>query len=161
LNDALVIRPAVEADVEAMADWTARVPLFAEHGITAAGVARQLRAALEDPGASLLVAEWGGGPVGFAHFLLKGGFGRSGYLKLLSVDGRLRSQGVGRALMAELELRFLQPNGLFLLCTHTNTAARRFYEKLGYAQVGEVPDYLTPGLQEVIYFKPAPRSAAP
>ena len=161
MNDALVIRPAVEADVEAMADWTARVPLFAEHGITAAGVARQLRAALEDPGASLLAATLEGVPVGFAHFLLKGGFGRSGYLKLLSVDGAVRSQGVGRALMAELELRFLAPNGLFLLCTHTNTAARRFYEALGYAQVGEVPDYLTPGLQEVIYFKAAPRGAAP
>jgi ribosomal protein S18 acetylase RimI-like enzyme len=156
LNDALVIRPAVEADLESMADWTARVPLFAEHGITAAGVVRQLRAALEDPGASLLVAERGGVPVGFAHFLLKGGFGRSGYLKLLSVDERVRSQGVGRALMAELELRFLAPNGLFLLCTHTNLGARRFYEGLGYTQVGEVPDYLTPGLQEVIYFKPAP-----
>jgi ribosomal protein S18 acetylase RimI-like enzyme len=99
-------------------------------------------------------------PVGFAHFLLKGGFGRSGYLKLLSVDERVRSQGVGRALMAELELRFLSPNGLFLLCTHTNLGARRFYEALGYQQIGAVPDYLTPGLQEVIYFKAAPKGAA-
>jgi GNAT superfamily N-acetyltransferase len=161
LNDALVIRPAVEADVEAMADWTARVPLFAEHGITAAGVARQLRAALEDPGASLLAATLEGVPVGFAHFLLKGGFGRSGYLKLLSVDGAVRLQGVGRALMGDLELRFLAPNGLFLLCTHTTSAARRFYESLGYAQLGEVPDDLTPGLQEVIYVKPALKGAAP
>jgi ribosomal protein S18 acetylase RimI-like enzyme len=63
--------------------------------------------------------------------------------------------------MAELELRFLSPNGLFLLCTHTNLGARRFYEGLGYAQLGEVPDYLTPGLQEVIYFKAAPKGAAP
>ena len=161
MNDALVIRPAVEGDVEAMAAWTARVPLFAEHGITAAGVARQLRAALTDAGASLLVAERGGGPVGFAHFLRQGGFGRSGYLKLLSVDGAVRSQGVGRALMAALEEAYGRPNGLFLLCTHTNLGARRFYEGLGYAQVGEVPDYLTPGLREVIYFKAAPRGAAP
>ena len=49
-----------------------------------------------------------------------------------------------------------RPNGLFLLCTHTNLGARRSYEGLGYAQVGEVPDYLTPGLREVIYFKAAP-----
>jgi len=153
----LVIRPAEASDVAAMAAWTAEVPLFREHGITAAGVERQLAAALEDPGAYLLAATIDGVPVGFAHFLLKGGFGRSGYLKLLSVDGRVRSRGVGRALMAELEHRFLQPNGLLLLCTHTNTSARRFYEALGYQQVGAVPDYLTPGLQEVIYFKAAPR----
>ena len=161
MNDALVIRPALEGDVEAMAAWTAQVPLFAEHGITAAGVGRQLRTALTDAGVSLLVAERGGVPVGFAHFLLQGGFGRSGYLKLLSVDGAVRSQGVGRALMAALEEAYGRPNGLFLLCTHTNADARRFYEGLGYAQVGEVPDYLTPGLREVIYFKAAPKGTAP
>lgn len=161
MRDGVLIRPAVEADVESMAHWTARVPLFAEHGITAAGVARQLRAALTDAGASLLAAERGGAPVGFAHVLLQGGFGRSSYLKLLSVDGAARSQGVGRALMAALEEAYGRPNGLFLLCTHTNADARRFYERLGYAQVGEVPDYLTPGLREVIYFKAAPRGATP
>ena len=98
MNDALVIRPAVEADVEAMAAWTARVPLFAEHGITAAGVGRQLRTALTDAGASLLVAERGGVPVGFAHFLRQGGFGRSGYLKLLSVDGAVVWQNLVQGL---------------------------------------------------------------
>ena len=63
--------------------------------------------------------------------------------------------------MAALEEAYGRPNGLFLRCTHTNTAARRFYEGLGYQQIGAVPDYLTPGLQEVIYFKAAPKGAAP
>lgn len=154
----VVVRVAAERDVAAMAAWTAAVPLFAELGMTEAGLAQQLRQALQDPAALLLAAEIEGRAVGFAHLLLKGGFGRSGYLKLLSVDEAARTRGVGAALMAEAESRLLRPNGLFLLCTHTNAVARRFYERLGYRQVGEVPDYLTPGLAEVIYFRPAPRA---
>lgn len=158
MTGAVIVRPAVADEVAAMAAWTAALPLFATHGIGAAVIERQLSAALTDPNARLWAAERGGRAVGFAHFLTHGGFGRSGYLKLLSVDGGAQSQGVGQALMEALEAEFLRPNGLFLLCTQTNAGARRFYERRGYRQVGEVPDYLTPGLAEVIYFRPAPRA---
>ncbi|MBC7386515.1 MAG: GNAT family N-acetyltransferase, partial [Cryobacterium sp.] len=89
----------------------------------------------------------------------KGGFGRSAYLRLIVVAPGAYSSGVGSALMAELERRHclsdrLKGPGLFLLCTHTNTGAQNFYAKLGYARVGEIPSYLRPALNEVIYWKP-------
>lgn len=154
----LLIRPATFADLDSLVTWTVNISLFREHGMTHDRLRSQLMSALEDSGTDLRVAERGGLPVGFSIFVTKGAFARSGYLKLLSVDPANQSKGTGRALMESLERDFLKPNGLFLLCTHTNTPARAFYEKNGYRQVGEIPDYLTPGLNEVLYYKPAKAS---
>lgn len=149
-----VIRPALSSDVEAIIAWTIRVPLFQEHGMTAEKMRAPLLSQLNDPAHHIIVAEVEGIACGFANFVKKGGFARSGYLKLLSVDPDRKSKGIGRALMDSLEKDFLKPTGLILLCTHTNLAAQAFYENLGYTRVGELPNYLTTGLNELIYYKP-------
>ncbi len=94
---------------------------------------------------------------GFAWFVRRGAFDRSGYLRLIAVDDRFLGRGAGQLLMAELERRHLARGGIVLLAAATNVGAHRFYERLGYRHVGELPDYVKPGLHERIYYKPPPR----
>jgi ribosomal protein S18 acetylase RimI-like enzyme len=81
-------------------------------------------------------------------------FGRSPYLKWIGVAGGATGAGVGRALLrsAEEAAAATLPE-LSLLCSDFNTGARRFYEREGYAQVGELPAYVLPDVNEVLYFK--------
>jgi ribosomal protein S18 acetylase RimI-like enzyme len=117
-----------------------------------------LKKALKDPESDLLIAKESGRVVGFAWVLLRGGFARSAYLRLIAVDRALKRRGVGRILMREMERRHLKPSGLILLTNATNKAAREFYESLGYRKVGVLRNYVKKGLTEIIYFKPPLRS---
>ena len=102
--------------------------------------------------ANLLVAQAGERTVGFA--LSAPGILLGEYLKILVVDPELRSQGVGRHLMQELERRAFQrwPN-VYLCVSDFNTGARRFYQRLGYEEVGLLRDLLLPGKGEVLMRK--------
>lgn len=91
--------------------------------------------------------------LGFSWVMPKGAFGRSAYLRLLAIHDDHRRSGLGRALMARCEQLTLSPNGLCLLVTSTNTSARQFYERLGYQQVGLLPSYVKPGIDECLYLK--------
>ncbi len=65
-----------------------------------------------------------------------------------------QGRGVGTLLMdaAEDEIFRAGPN-VFLLVTATNTRAQRFYERRGYRRIGEIADYIQPGITEVLYRK--------
>jgi ribosomal protein S18 acetylase RimI-like enzyme len=54
---------------------------------------------------------------------------------------------------AEQEL-FRTGKDIFLLVSDFNIDAQSFYQRLGYRQVGAIPDYLIPGVAELIYHKP-------
>lgn len=60
----------------------------------------------------------------------------------LVVRGDQRGRGVGRALM-EAVVDSARGRGLKLLwlTTHADTAADRFYERLGWSRAGVIPDY--------------------
>lgn len=60
--------------------------------------------------------------------------GRRGWIARLAVDPGRRGQGVGRALVEELERRFLDIGitRVNLLVLSENTAGRAFWERLGY-----------------------------
>jgi ribosomal protein S18 acetylase RimI-like enzyme len=78
-----------------------------------------------------LVAEEDGVLIG----AVMGGYdGRRAIVYHLAIDRRRRHQGLGRALMAELEAR-LKTKGclkMYLLVTKDNPDALRFYEHLGW-----------------------------
>ncbi|MHB8420501.1 MAG: GNAT family N-acetyltransferase, partial [Myxococcales bacterium] len=95
-------------------------------------------------------AEVAGAPAGLAWVLRRGTFGRSPYLKLLAVAEGSRGQGVGAALLAAAEA---VGGGLTLLVSDFNTAAQAFYRRQGYAQVGALPDFVLPGVTELILRK--------
>ncbi|OFZ85254.1 MAG: hypothetical protein A2603_08150 [Bdellovibrionales bacterium RIFOXYD1_FULL_55_31] len=151
------ILPMTESDVEACADLVGRSEFFRKYDFSAERATVLLRQALADPGSDLLVIRrpsgQSGPPRGFAWFIRRGAFQRSGYLRLIAISPDSRGTGAGKALMTAIESKYLSNRGIFLLVTEGNTAARRFYESLGYGFIGTIPDFVKRGLNECIYFK--------
>jgi ribosomal protein S18 acetylase RimI-like enzyme len=87
-----------------------------------------------------LIAEIDGKMIGS----VLGGFdGRRGMVYHLAVSGSHRKQGVGEALMDELERRFKLKGCIrcYLLVTTENENAMRFYEKRGWSHMDYVFTY--------------------
>lgn len=147
------IRPATSGDLDAIAQLVAATPLWQRYGVTR----ETARAALEgglSRGESIPLAESDGQIQGFAWVQPTAGFGRSPYLKWIGVAPGSTSRGLGRELLraAEEAARKFRPE-LILLCSDFNRDGQRFYAREGYAQVGALPDYVLPGVAELIYFK--------
>jgi len=100
------------------------------------------------------VAIQDGKVVGFIVFYAKDAFPLGGYVKAIAVEVRHRKQGTGKKMMEFAEARILKqwPN-VFLLVSDFNMKARRFYRKLGYSQIGRIPNALAKGRAELIYRK--------
>jgi ribosomal protein S18 acetylase RimI-like enzyme len=101
---------------------------------------------------SVLLARVGDRVVGFA--LSAPGVLLGEYLKMLAVEPEQQASGIGRALMSELERRAFQrwPN-VYLCVSDFNQAARGFYRRLGYEEVGVLQDLLVPGQGEIFMRK--------
>ncbi|MDQ2952093.1 MAG: GNAT family N-acetyltransferase, partial [Chloroflexota bacterium] len=84
---------------------------------------------------------------------------RSAYLRLLLVDENDRSRGLGARLLAraEREARASGSRHMVLLVPRTNRRARAFYERLGYARVGDLASFARPGIAESPYMKSSRR----
>jgi len=157
MESALEIRALIANELEPVYAWIEADPLFQKYRMSRMTIASALARAAIDPD-SAVVGAWTpeGVLVGFAWFAKRGAFARSGYLRLIAVDPASRAAGIGRALMYYLENAYLRPNGILLLATDTNLEAHSFYQKLGYRKIGEIPDYVAPGLHEFIFHKPPP-----
>ncbi len=157
-SDDLQLLPLEPRHLDACAAIVGGLELFRRYEFGAEAARRLLEAALGEPRAVLLVIELGGEVAGFVWFVRRGAFDRSGYLRLIAVDERFAGRGVGAALLDALEERHLREGGIILLASAENAGAHRFYERLGYRQVGLLPDYVRPGLDERVYYKaPPPR----
>ena len=146
------IAPMAREHLDGCVELLCRTPLFKEYGLTAAGSRKMLSAALSDPDQVLLVA-LAERLAGFAWFVPRGAFARSGYLRLIAVNPDYYGRGVGGRLMDTLERRYLEPHGILLLASDHNPPAHSFYEGRGYCQVGLLQDYVKPGLHERLYYK--------
>jgi len=78
----------------------------------------------------------------------------TGYLKNLAVKENWRNQHVGSLLMDFIEKRIfsVHPN-VFLCVSSFNEAAKRFYLRRGYHEIGVLTDYLIEGYDEVFMRK--------
>ena len=153
------IREMKRDDVDACADIIDSLSFFHQYGWSGEAAKKTFLEVLAQENMCLLVAVNADEKVmGFAWFVRKGAFDRSGYLRLIAVSSAFQRSGVGKLLLSELEHRFLQAGGIFLLAATGNTAAHTFYEAEGYRQVGEIQDFVESGLHERIYFKPKPMS---
>lgn len=152
----LDLRPILAHELDPIYAWIENDPRFKIYGMFRKRLEPSLLRALENPDAHVIGALKKNSDelLGFAWFLKTGAFGRSGYLRLISVAPSAKGMGIGRALLGHLEELYLVPNGILLLATTTNSEAHRFYEKMGYRRVGEIPDYLKPGIHETIFQKP-------
>ena len=101
---------------------------------------------------SVLLARLGDRVVGFT--LSAPGVLLGEYLKMIAVDPEHHARGIGRALMSELERRAFErwPN-VYLCVSDFNDAARGFYRRLGYEEVGVLHDLLATGRGEIFMRK--------
>ncbi len=147
-------------DVDACAAIMADNPLWRRYGVTAEVARRHFSSGLER-GVALFVVESDGEPAGFLWLEPVGAFARSGYIRLIGVSPTRQGQGLGQELMEHAErVLFAQGDDVFLLVSDFNLAAQRFYQRLGYCQVGALPDYMLPGVAELIYRKRKPLTIA-
>ena len=76
------------------------------------------------------------------------------YLELLGVAGWARQQGVGSQLLIHIEqLVFGRTKNLFACVSDFNTAARAFYKRMGYQEIGPIPSLLISGSAEIFLRK--------
>lgn len=148
------VRPARPEDLPALARALEGLPLFRRYGTTAAQFESSWRKAL-DAGEGLWVGERGGAPAGLCWFLQRGAFGRGAYLRTLAVVEAAHGGGLGAALLAAYERETASaPGGWSLLVSDFNEGAQRFYARHGYTQVGRLPGFVLPGVDELLFWKP-------
>jgi ribosomal protein S18 acetylase RimI-like enzyme len=125
---------------------------FLEHEVA---VALELVDAPREQGYRFVVAEQERAVVGYACFGETPCTVGTYDLYWIAVDPATQGQGVGRALMAEVERR-LAAEGARLLLVETAgkasyAATRAFYDRCGYTLVARVPDFYAPGDDKLIY----------
>ena len=132
-------------------------PLFCSYGFTGPTAGSALRAALADERSVLVAAVREDLVAGFAWFVRRGAFDRSGYLRIIAVHPDMQRRGVGSCLLDWLEERHGAAAGVAVLVSEPNSVARAFYERRGYGLCGRLPDYVRAGAVECLYFRPGTR----
>jgi [ribosomal protein S18]-alanine N-acetyltransferase len=109
-------------------------------------------AILQDPTREVYVACGANGLAGFLVLCLVGPF--TGYIQTICVHPEQRGNGLGTQFVAFAEARIttVSPN-VFLCVSSFNPRAQALYERLGYAYVGQLSDYLVRGHSELLYRK--------
>ncbi len=159
----LRIRPLRATDIDPCAQLIAADPLWQRYQITLARARRQLREVLAatlrgggrtSEAGEFAVAQSAGQVVGFIWFRLDGTFHHSGYIRWIGVAPHVRGQGVGARLMAYAERKiFAHGPNVFLMVSAFNMGAQAFYKRLGYTEIGAVPNYAIRGITERLFRK--------
>lgn len=91
---------------------------------------------------------------GFIYYMPKGAFHSFPYLHIISIKEKYRGKGIGKKLIYFLEdMVFVKANKIFLVVADFNPGGKRFYEKIGYRQVGEIPSLYRKGITEYLMMK--------
>ena len=149
----LPIAPTVAEAADPEREWAAGLMASSEPWLTLGRGLADCRVACHRPGYLMLVAREGDTPLAFALLHPRGVAG-SPYLASFAVAASARGRGIGAFLLSACERRFRPAARHFFLCVSSfNTRARAFYERQGYAKVGELPDYLIDGASEILMHK--------
>jgi ribosomal protein S18 acetylase RimI-like enzyme len=152
----MIIRPARTDELPALAHAVAAQKLLSHYEITAPRLAQLLAEAI-GRGEPVLVADDGGSARGFAWYLYAGTLGVGGYLRLIALAPGSEGHGAGAALLDAVEADVAtRARHLFLLVSHWNEGARRFYARRGYAEVGRLPAFVRADTDEIICWKRLP-----
>ncbi|TMC37055.1 MAG: GNAT family N-acetyltransferase [Chloroflexi bacterium] len=140
--------------VPPLARLMAASPLLRRYRVTERSARRNLLAALRARDIVLTAVE-GDEVVGLAWLVPARALDRAAYLRLLLVANAHQSRGVGAALLARGERlsREARCRHVVMLVTKTNRRARSFYERHGYAHVGDLSGYVRRGIAESLYVK--------
>lgn len=92
--------------------------------------------------------------LGYAWIVFNGAFCRYPYLLNIAVAKCQRGKGIGSKLLTFFEQRgFEHASRIFLLVSDFNLRARELYTRLGYEEVGLIPDLVIEGVSEHIMMK--------
>ena len=159
----LRIRPLRATDIDPCARLIAADPLWNRYHITLGRGRRLLQEVLaatrrgggrSGEAGEFAVAHHEGQVVGFIWFRMDGTFHHSGYVRWIGVAPHVRGHGVGAKLMAYAERKiFARGPNVFLMVSAFNTGAQKFYKRLGYTEIGAVPNYAIRGITERLFRK--------
>lgn len=94
---------------------------------------------------------------GFIWYLPKGVFHSFPYLHITCIKSAYRGKGIGQKMIQFVEnLVFVNANKLFLVVGDFNPDAKRLYERIGYQQVGILPNLYKDGVTEYLMMKKKP-----
>lgn len=145
--------PVIEAATDADREWAAALMARSEPWIRLGRTLESCRLVCHHPEHLVFVARHGTTRLGFVLLQRRGVVG-SPYLATLAVDEPYRGRGIGTRLIAFAEEYFRpQARHLFLCVSSFNPRARALYERLGFVQVGELPDYFIDGASEILMHK--------
>ena len=92
--------------------------------------------------------------IGFMGIINNGCFHKFTYLATLAVKKNYRKKGIGEALVSKFEtIGFKRADRVFILVSDFNKIAQKFYRKLGYKKVGNIPDLFKAGISENLLVK--------
>jgi ribosomal protein S18 acetylase RimI-like enzyme len=92
--------------------------------------------------------------IGFMGVINNGCFRIFSYLAILAVKREYRNKGIGKALVDKFEdIGFKREEKVFILVSDFNQSAQKFYQKLGYKRVGNIPDLYKIGVSENLLVK--------
>ena len=92
--------------------------------------------------------------IGFMGVINNGCFDKFPYLATLAVRKRYRNKGIGETLVNKFEnIGFEKADRVFILVSDFNKQAQKFYRKLGYKKVGNIPDLFKNGISENLLVK--------
>jgi ribosomal protein S18 acetylase RimI-like enzyme len=149
----VIVRPARLDELSQLATAVATQELLVRYEISSTRLAQLLAEAI-GRGEPVLVADDGGSARGFAWYLYAGTLGVGGYLRLIVLAPGAESHGAGGALLDAVEADVAtRARHLFLLVSHWNEGARRFYARRGYAEVGRLPAFVRADTDEIICWK--------
>jgi ribosomal protein S18 acetylase RimI-like enzyme len=146
-------------------DWVVRPPadpkealqcarLMAETDpwITLGVTAEFAHLVVTDPVRQLFLVSDHHGVAGFIVLDMRGLL--AGYIGVLCVRADCRGRGLGTALIAWAEERIFRSSPNAFICVSSfNAGARRLYERLGFALVGTLRDFVVPGHDELLLRK--------
>ena len=144
--DEITIREAGEGDRE----WAARLMAGSEPWVTLRRGYDACLASCRDLQDDLHIAETRGERCGFVLVRPRGIAGAP-YIVSIAVAETFRSQGIGRVLISFVADRYApRARHLFLCVSSFNHRAKAMYEREGFVQVGELPDFCIDGASEVL-----------
>lgn len=92
--------------------------------------------------------------IGFIWYIPHGAFHAFPYLHIIAVKEEYRGKGLGSRIIEHLESVLAENNSkCFLVVADFNTEAKRLYDKIGYIEVGRIPDLYKKGVTEIIMMK--------
>jgi [ribosomal protein S18]-alanine N-acetyltransferase len=134
------------------AELCARLMATSEPWLTLGRSYEASLAIVRDPTREVYLARDSDGLAGFVILCLTGAF--VGYIQTVAVQPERRGQGVGSKLLQFAEERIFAdfPN-VFMCVSSFNREAQRLYQRMGYAVIGELTDYIVAGHSEILLRK--------